>query len=178
MARLFFACWPSEDAARELARLAPEVADRTGGRAIPADKIHLTLAFLGEIPVDRVGIAESVAARTRSAAFTLVLDRLGAFRRAGGAWAGASSPDPGLLALQSALAAGLRAEGFALEERPFAPHVTLARRVERALPDEPIEPIRWRVTDFALVRTEPGRGRYTDVRRWALGQTGSPPARG
>jgi 2'-5' RNA ligase len=63
----------------------------------------------------------------------------------------------------------LRAGGFAFEARPFKPHLTLARKVQRALREEAMPPVAWRVTDFALVRSESGTGRYTTMERWALG---------
>ena len=47
-------------------------------------------------------------------------------------WIGLGGDVPALLALQSRLAARLlREAGFALEDRPFSPHITLARRRER-----------------------------------------------
>jgi 2'-5' RNA ligase len=169
MARLFFACWPAEDAARALARLGGELATRLDGRAVPAEKIHLTLAFLGELAPERVAAAIGVASALRGDPFTLVLDRLGAFRNARVAWAGASAVDPGLVALQVLLEERLRAAGFAFEARPFKAHLTLARKVGRALREEAMPPVAWRVTDFALVRSESGTGRYTTMERWALG---------
>ena len=168
MDRFFFACWPAEDAARTLSRMARALAGRLEGRAVPDGKAHLTLAFLGEIAPDRVGAAIEAARSVSGPPFTMTLDRLGAFRRAGVAWAGASMPDPALLALQGALEAELRARAFELEARPFKPHVTLVRRVGVALREEAIDPVAWRVTDFALVRSEAGTGRYTTIGRWIL----------
>ena len=169
MARLFFACWPAEDAARELAGVAAALAPRIGGRPMPEEKIHLTLAFLGEVPDERRAAAVEAALTVRGRPFSFVLDRLGAFRKAGVAWAGAAQPDPALVALQGGLAAALQARGFTLEARPFAPHITLVRKVEQPLRAETLEPVRWRVTDFVLARTEPGTGRYAIVERWGLG---------
>jgi len=168
--RIFFAIEPAEDALRSLAAHAALLARQGGGRPMPADKIHLTLAFLGEVEDSRIPEAEDAAAAAVGAAFTLVLDRLGAFRRAGVAWAGASMPDPALLRLQGTLAAHLVARGFELEPRPFAPHVTLVRKVDRAPREAAFEAVSWRVTDFALVRSNLATGRYETLRRWALGE--------
>ena len=77
-------------------------------------------------------------------------------------------PDPELLRLQGTLAAHLGARGFALEPRPFAPHVTLVRKVARPLREVAFEPVAWRVTDFALVRSSLRTGRYETLRRWPL----------
>ena len=169
MARLFFALEPEEDALGLLSRCAHALAAEVGGRAMPPDKIHLTLAFLGEVGDAQAAVAEEAAAAVAARPFTLVLDRFGSFRRAGVAWAGASAPPPELGLLQGSLAVQLEARGFALEPRPFAPHVTLVRKVERPMRDAVLAPVAWRVTDFGLVRSNLGTGKYETVRRWPLG---------
>ena len=168
MARLFFAIRPAEDAAHALSRLGHGLAGRLGGRATPESKIHLTLAFLGDIEPDRMEAALAAGAAASGRAFSLVLDRLGAFRNARVAWAGASMAEPALLALQGSLAVALRIRGFELEERAFKPHVTLVRRIERPLREEAMAPVSWRVSDYALMRSEPGTGRYSTLARWPL----------
>jgi 2'-5' RNA ligase len=168
MARLFFAVWPDAAAAAALAVLARQLAGVCGGRPVPAEKLHITLAFLGEVDADRTAdLLGCAAARARP--FRVELDRVGAFRRAGVAWAGPSMPAPELVALQEALAACLGAKGFALEEREFNPHLTLVRRIERKTPVASISPIAWNADAFTLVRSETGIGRYTVVERWPLG---------
>lgn len=163
MARLFFALWPSDRTAEALGQLAREVADECGGRPMPAAKIHLTLAFLGEVAPERFEAVIGAARAVPPVAFDLRIDRLGAFRRSKVAWAGITRMHPRLAELQQALERELRAREFALEERPFAPHVTLARKVERTLQPEAIEPLVWRVRGYRLVRTEPGTGNYLAV---------------
>ena len=159
MARLFFAVWPGE-AAAPLARLAADLAVVAEGRAVPREKIHLTLAFLGEVPAARLDGAREAGAGVRFERFAFALDRVGSFRGARVAWAGsARMPEP-LAALQSALAARLLAMGFVLEERPFAPHATLARRTRKPVPEAAIPAIDWRVDAFTLVRSGGGDGRY------------------
>jgi 2'-5' RNA ligase len=168
MCRLFFAVWPDAGAAAALAQLARQVVETCGGRPVPAEKLHLTLAFIGEVGAERVGILAGCAA-FRARRFRLELDRIGGFRRAGVAWAGTSAPPAGLIALQEKLAARVGASGFALEEREFTPHVTLARRVERKVAGASVVPVAWEADAFTLVRSETGSGRYTIVERWPLG---------
>ena len=69
--RLFFAIWPDSTAVDALGRLAVEVAGRTGGRATPADKIHLTLAFLGEVAAERSGDVAAAGEAVRARPFEL-----------------------------------------------------------------------------------------------------------
>jgi 2'-5' RNA ligase len=160
MARLFFAVWPDAAGAARLARLALDVAAVSGGKAVPRGKIHLTLAFLGEVPEARMEAARAAGGAVRFERFAFVLDRVGAFRGARVAWAGSAQTPAPLAALQSDLAARLRDAGFGIEERPFAPHATLARRTRRIVPPASIEPIAWPVGAFTLVRSVTGTGRY------------------
>ena len=167
MARLFFAVWPDASAAAALARLAREVADAAGGRAVPAEKLHLTLAFLGEVEESRRH-SLSDCARPLAGRFRLDLNRVGSFRRARVGWAGASAPPRELIQAQEMLAGRLAAAGFALEERQYTPHVTLARRIERPIPPAGMAPIAWNASELTLVRSESGTGRYTVLERWPL----------
>ncbi|MGZ5032281.1 MAG: RNA 2',3'-cyclic phosphodiesterase [Usitatibacter sp.] len=168
MARLFFALWPDAQAAEGLESLARNLAADCGGKPVPASKIHLTLAFLGEVPEDRLAEAASVAIRADR--FSVVLDCVGSFRAARVAWAGATQPARELLALQLSLATQLRARGFLLEDRAFAPHVTLARRISKPAPRSPIDPIAWKASEVALVRTQAGS--YTTLEAFSLGNGG------
>jgi 2'-5' RNA ligase len=169
MARLFFAVWPDARAAARLASLAGDLALVSGGKPVPAAKIHLTLAFLGETGPERAAAATEAARAVRFAPFGLAIDSVGSFRAARVAWAGSLAPQPGLEALQADLTARLRAARFALEERPFAAHATLARRAMRAVPRARIEPVAWTVDAFTLVRSETGAGRYEVVETFAPG---------
>ena len=164
--RLFFALWPDAAAAGALERLAGEVVAVAGGRAMPKAKIHLTLAFLGEVA--QPAHAHDVAEAIRTKPFVVRLDCVGSFRRARVSWAGMLAPDPELMRLQAKLEEGLRARGYPLEERPFAAHVTLARKADKALPTAAIAPIEWRARELTLVRSMPGTGDYVVTKGWKL----------
>lgn len=162
--------WPDEPARAKLAALARRVTDEGGGRGVPAAHLHLTLAFLGDVPEDRVEAAKRVASGIRGPAFELALDRLGFFRRAGVGWAGPSCAPGELVHLQSTLERALHSAGFLLEERPFAPHLTLARKLVRPIATAAIDPVAWRVESFALVESARGSGAYVQVAGWELGK--------
>jgi 2'-5' RNA ligase len=167
--RLFFATWPDSTAATALADLAHRLAERTGGKAVPVAKIHLTLAFLGDVDEGRLEAAVSAAAGLRCGSFELLLDEVGSFRGARVAWAGCSQPAQELIELQSRLSEALRAKGFVPEERPFAPHLTLVRKVARPIGRQATPPIRWGARELTLVRSELGKGSYSTLARWDLG---------
>ena len=165
--RLFFALWPDAAATAALADVAAELAQLTGGKAVAAAKIHLTLAFLGEVEESRLAQALAAGAGVRCPAFDVALDQVGSFRGARVAWAGCSRPPAELVELQSALAGELVRRGFALDDRPYAAHVTLARKVARALARKSTTPIGWRARALSLVRSE--KGSYANLAEWSLG---------
>jgi len=175
--RLFFALWPDHALRARLAALAAGLAARSRGKAVPAAKIHMTLAFLGEVPAERLAAAEHAASRVNAPAFEIALDEVGSFRAAHVAWAGSRLAHPALAAMQAALSGELRREGFELESRPFAAHVTLARRVVDPIPREDMPPLPWNVDEFVLVASDTGSGSYEVGRRWRLGPGPGPQLR-
>ena len=166
--RLFFALWPDAPAAAALAQLARELAAASGGKAVPAAKIHLTLAFLGDVDEQRLALAMQAPSDLACAAFAMQLDEVGSFRGARVAWAGCREPGRGLIELQAGLSRRLAERGFAPDERPYKPHVTLARKIGRPVAPAPIAQIQWRAREIALVRTELGKGTYTTLAGWNL----------
>ena len=165
--RLFFAIWPDDPARAALAELAGRLVQVAGGRTTPAEGIHLTLEFLGNVEPERVPLLRRLAGEVRGQRFRLALDRVGSFRRARVAWAGSEKAPHQLIELQADLNGRLRGNGFGLEERPYSPHATLARKIERPVPRARIGAIEWPVTEYALVVS--AAGRYTTLASWRLG---------
>ena len=134
--RLFIAIELSEPiraAAYELALDLRRGAERA--RVTGPDNLHLTLAFLGETPPERLGAVRRCMEQAAGAPFTLELEGTGCFRRReGDLWWLGVRPSPPLCALERRLRRELTRAGFALEERAFSPHITLCRDV-RLLPD-------------------------------------------
>ena len=84
----------------------------------------------------------------------LSLDEIGGFRRAGIAWLGSSISQPELTALHKDLTSALQSRGFPVDERPYAPHLTLARRSTTVIVRRLSQPIRSRVSSFTLMASE------------------------
>ena len=168
--RLFFALWPAPQTREALASVAEEVARETGGRAVAADNLHLTLAFLGERPAELVARVSEVAAGIECAAFSLLLDDVGYWRKAGLAWLGSDAPSSELNALQRELARRIAGSGIELETRPFAAHITLVRRIGTIVRRRLTSPITWHIDSFALVASELARdgARYRVLETWSL----------
>ena len=167
MGRLFFAVWPGDTASRQLALAAESLAALAGGKAMPPEKIHMTLAFLGSLDADRA--ARAAAASVEGDEIRMEIDQVGSFRRARVGWAAPSRPNARLAVLQERLAAKLKAAGFALEDRAFVPHATLVRKIAKAVPPAPMPPVEWRSRAFTLVEST-GSGRYEVLESWGLGE--------
>ena len=130
--RLFLAVALDDDARHALAaRLAAIASDGLPGKVVPPGNWHLTLRFLGptsEVRRDLLLAALEVALDQPS--FTARLAGLGAFPRPNVAtvlWVGVDDPAGRLIEVAEACEAAARTVGFDPEERPFHPHVTLAR---------------------------------------------------
>lgn len=170
-ARLFFALWPDAATAAILHRLGESARQRFGGRCMHRDTLHLTLAFIGGVPRVRIAELLELGAHVRPHAFHLALDILGEWARKHIVWAGpAQAPEP-LTALADDLRRVLADAGFAIEARPFVPHVTLLRNAACATRRAPLElPVRWAVHGFVLVESKllPSGARYEVLGRWGV----------
>ncbi len=99
--------------------------------AVPPDKLHVTLKFLGETPLEMCDDIQRqiVQAVSGQPPILLRVESLGAFpttARPSVVWAGLVDAEP-LVAIAKRLETLLEPLGFANESRPFHPHLTLAR---------------------------------------------------
>lgn len=165
--RLFVAVPLPPDIAAAAARVLPA----SGAlRHVRAENMHVTLAFLGAVPDDRLAAAvaavRSAGARQRS--FTASVDRLGRFPEHDGVprvvWLGIGDGADALGALASSVRDELRARELPFDAKPFEPHVTLARvrdgadradarAVADALDHARFPATRFAVNGFALVES-------------------------
>jgi RNA 2',3'-cyclic 3'-phosphodiesterase len=165
MLRLFYAlpCPPAIAAQIDAWRQEQQFA----GKAVPAANLHLTLAFLGHLPESRLALLERLPGQLPLAelAFDLQLDRIDCWH--GGLLHLASSRVPAeLVALANGLNGLLTQAGLPAEQRPYRPHLTLARDSHR--PEQQVPPcFSWRVEELVLYQSE--QGRYLPLSRWALG---------
>lgn len=173
-ARLFFALWPEPDEAEALAELARQEAGQAGGRATRAETIHLTLAFLGDVAMERLPALQVAAEQmTGLAAFRLQLDRLHYWPHNRLRWLGCCQAPDALRLLAENLRGALIQSGFAVDrgKSGFLPHVTLIRRCTSPLPDLALQPVRsWMCREFVLVasRLDASGPGYRIIRRFPL----------
>lgn len=100
-----------------------------GARAVPASQLHLTLKFAGNL--DKTAFARLAAelAKISAPAFALTITGAGVFPPKGAphVLSLVLDPSPALSALRDAVEAAAIDAGLPADERPFSPHVTLAR---------------------------------------------------
>jgi 2'-5' RNA ligase len=132
--RSFLALDLPEEILREIGRIRNRLEELIQGdiRWVRPEGIHLTLKFFGDISeIDIANIAAVVEKAAAGAApFTLSIGGVGVFpdsRRPRVLWLGMNGDVPRLLIFQKELERSLQLIGFALEERPFRPHLTLGR---------------------------------------------------
>lgn len=169
-ARLFFALWPDDGVRAALSEIAVACAAECGGRRVPTANIHLTLAFLGEVDIERIPEVSALADAIRGRPFEWVLDTCGYWRHNRIAWVAASETPPALRDLAKQLTASLRGRGLRYETRDYVPHVTLVRDARRAPKSPQPAPIVWTVNEFVLVRSTTVRQSpaYEILARWRL----------
>jgi len=181
--RLFVALLPPPPVLEEVRQLVDGLRERAPElRWTRPEQWHLTLAFLGQVDERRLpGLAERLSRlQRRHAAFPLAFTRGGRFDGRV-LWAGVSGDLPALRALAGSVAAAARRTGIALEERPYRPHLTLARSraptelrpLVQALAAYAGQP--WQADRLELICSQPGPSpRYDTVGRWELPGRGPP----
>jgi 2'-5' RNA ligase len=124
--RLFLAVDPSVEAVEDLARVVDRL--RSPGRSVRPEQFHVTLAFLGEVPEESLDTVAVVVGDAAASAEPGQL-RIGGGGRFGTTvlWAGLRGDVDALRGLADSLRSLLRAAGIGLDERPYRPHLTLAR---------------------------------------------------
>ena len=131
--RLFVAI-ALDDAAKGTLHKAQGRAGRacSGVRWTPAEQMHLTLKFLGEVRDGDVAcVAEALrAAATEASPFEMEIRGYGCFPPKGPVrivWAGVREESGSLLRLVGGIEDRLEDLGFARERRPFSAHITIGR---------------------------------------------------
>ena len=168
--RLFFALWPDPALQQRLAQAAAALLPHDAGRRVREENLHCTLVFLGAVEAAQRLCLEDAASLVRAEPFTLMLDRLGYFRRPQVAWLGCTTIPAALQALVAGLSYGAASCGFPPEQRPYAVHLTVARKLRRDPGRLPLMPIAWPVRQFALMESvsESDGVHYRPLRYWDL----------
>jgi 2'-5' RNA ligase len=167
--RLFFALWPNDQLRSRMAAAARSLLEGKRARAVPADNLHITLAFLGPVQARRLPSVMAAASAIDAAPFDLTIDRVEA-------WADADilcltpASCPSLRALVDRLRVNLLEHQLDPDRKDFRPHVTIGRDWGEKQVEATIGPFAWSADDFVLVESETGRkgSQYRIIGRWPL----------
>ncbi|MGW6008361.1 RNA 2',3'-cyclic phosphodiesterase [Streptomyces sp. NPDC055210] len=185
----FVALAPPDDAKNELAHaLSPAYAAYPGLRWNRIEDWHITLAFLGELPVQAVQRLRSPLADLAAARPPLELALI-----AGGhfdervLWSGIKGDIDQLHELAEAVRKRIKDCGVAFAERPLRPHLTLARARRYDITSvtaaatclDGFAGRPWQTERLHLVGStvngHPGPRRYQDIDAWTLAVTSEDP---
>jgi RNA 2',3'-cyclic 3'-phosphodiesterase len=193
--RLFFALWPSPAMQTALAvAAAPAVLEVLSGigsadagmnaaanagasvRRVPAENFHLTLAFLGSVPLSRLAEIEQVAAHCAQVSSVLdlpidiTLDAIEHWRKPQVLVATARDTPRAAVALAEGLQRSLIDAGFSPDLKAFRVHATVARKVRRGGRELHLDPVRWSFDSLHLVQsqTQPHGSVYRPLKKWVL----------
>lgn len=169
--RLFVACEVPEETRQAITAVIEVLRARSGTavRWIRPEGIHVTLKFLGEVPVKqlpaiRLAVQEAVLV---SSPFELEFSNIGTFGGREGLrimWVGIAGDVLRLEKLVRDVNAALGVVGFEAERRPFRPHLTLGRvrdeiptrqraEIEVAVGKMEVPPATWRTNQVSLMRS-------------------------
>lgn len=146
------------------------------------DSVHLTLKFLGDVPIDQAAEVERMMQKAiRSAEpFRLVVSGTGAFphlQQPRTVWAGINGDLKSLHTLRDAVELAVSPLGFPTDGRSFSPHLTLgrsraeARRANLARFGSQLAELEigdvasWEVSAISLIRSDlrPSGAQYTEL---------------
>jgi RNA 2',3'-cyclic 3'-phosphodiesterase len=183
--RSFIAAELPAELAGALGRLQADLgAAGVRARWVRPERIHLTLRFLGQVPVETVArLAEALAAAADGQpALRLRALGLGVFpgpRRPRVVWVGLAGETEAFGSLQRRLEQALAARGIPPEGRPFRAHLTLGRFAETGSPGPVAEALgvhsgrelgRFDLRELVLFKSElrPAGAVYTALARAGL----------
>jgi len=162
--RLFTALWPPPSVREAIALWQDTWTWPRQAARVRADKLHVTLHFLGDVPALRVPeLAQAL--RLPFEPFELELGDARIWPNGVAVLQPPLTP-PALQRLHAALGGRLAQLALPVEERPYRPHVTLARRAHAATPPPRGPGVRWPVDDgYVLVRSAGDAG-YEVIERF------------
>lgn len=139
----------------------------------PPEKLHITVAFIGEWPEARLDELHAALAQVKSGPIAISVRGVSWMNRH--VLSAGIEASPALDALASSTANQLAAIGVALEKRDYHPHITIARRKSRG-PLPRLEPAlaELRSADFGhfvaskFVLFQSRQGKYTQLREYTF----------
>jgi 2'-5' RNA ligase len=151
-----------------------------------SDGLHVTLKFIGEVKDARLPEIKAALAAVEAAPFAVTFGKVGFFPSPKSPrvfWIGVED-GPALPSLAAMIDGATHKLGIAREERPYSPHLTLARAGSGSGAQHKLRPLialieseappqfgTMTAREFYLYQSQPQRGgsRYTKIDRFELG---------
>jgi 2'-5' RNA ligase len=163
--RLFLALWPDARTRAAISNWQQAWSWPPMAALVPAERLHLTLHFIGNVPQERLpqlvcGLAVD------SERFQFSLDQGEIWPNSVAVLQPQRTPRE-MSELHRKLAGALRKLDLPVESRPFRPHVTLARRARAAVAPVHEAGVHWEASDgYVLAQSLPGGGGYEILERF------------
>ena len=165
--RLFFALWPDHRQRERLRDVVGSVAKTVEGRAVDRRDWHVTLAFIGPFPENRVPYLLEKAAQIEVEPFRLNFDRLEFWPRPKVAALCAATVPPEMQQLVDSLNGVLLDLGLQPEDRNYRPHITVVRNARTFTTERLSQRVTTEWSGFELVESVsvPGRVSYVPLKQ-------------
>jgi len=166
MKRLFFALWPSDKVRKQIDSFNCSISS-AHLKKVKADNLHVTLVFLGNVDTESELMLRQSVGDIKVEPFELYFDQLGFWPKPRILCLLTQHYDEQLLILFNQLKKKVEQCGIKIEERPYKPHITVARKATRLI-DTKAFSIGWPQQSFCLVescRTADGV-HYQVLQRW------------
>ena len=126
--RLFFALWPDDRQRDRLRDIISPLAKLVEGQAVYRGRWHVTLAYLGDFPEDKIPALRTRAAMVPFEPFRLRFDRMEYWPRPRVASLCTPTVPPELERLVEGLNTVLTEFGVEPDDRRYRPHITVVER--------------------------------------------------
>jgi len=166
MKRLFFALWPSDKVRKQIDAFNC-VMPTARFKKIKADNLHVTLVFLGNVDVETELLLRQLVSDIKVESFVLHFDQLAFWSKPRILCLLTQHYDEQLLMLFNALKGKVEQCSIKTEDRPYKPHITVARKAGE-LSDAEAFVIHWPVQSFCLVEScsTVGGVHYQVIQSW------------
>jgi len=159
--RLFFALWPTDRQRERLRDIISPIAKLIEGTATYRGNWHVTLAYIGEFPEDRIPELHLAASKIEPEPFRLRFDRVEFWPRPKVACLVGQIVPPEMTRVVESLSSALVDFGIKPESFSYRPHITVATRARAFETQRLAQPADVEWSDFHLIESNSQPGGVT-----------------
>jgi 2'-5' RNA ligase len=172
--RLFFALWPDDLTRQKCTHVTQGINKRAFCLVTPAN-LHVTLLFLGYVSAEQEQEIRQEAATIVVPKIAICFNQLSYWKKPGVLCLTSTENSPDAIRLVSDLTIAAKKLDIVIDDRPYKPHVTLAKKAKGSWVKE-FEPINWFAMSFCLVESiaHADGSEYRIIGQWDLQQNPIP----